>query len=454
MPAGAGTPEARKSFILCSGCSNWEGQDLFDRQAQLLKPKQLRRIRQKRIKKIVRYAYSNVPFYRKRFDEAGVKPESIRVLDDVAKIPFTVKTDLRDNYPLGILAVPMRRLYCLHASSGTTGKPIVVAYTRGDLERWTRLMGRTFDVAGVRKGDIVQNMYGYGLFTGGLGFHYGAKAVGAAVVPTSVGNTKRQLMLLKDLGSTVAACTPSYMVYLCEASRAEGYNPKTDFALRIGLFGAEPWSEEARKRIEDTFGLRAHDCFGMSELYGPGVAIECDQRSGLHVWDDEFLVETINPETGEVLEPGSEGELVFTMLSREAMPLLRYRTRDLSRVFEEECGCGRYHSRIQRIKGRSDDMLIIGGVNVFPSQVEHVLMNVPGLGDQYQIVISREELDRLAVKAEVPKNRLNDPDLLKKVQTDLFATLGIRARVELVEEGALPRLEGKARRVVDLRPKE
>jgi len=414
----------------------------------------LRTMQQEKIRRIVRYAYRNVPLYRKRFDEAGVKPEDIKRLDDIAKIPFTEKNDLRDNYPLGILAVPPRRLYCLHASSGTTGKPIVVAYTHGDLECWSRLMGRTFDVAGVRKGDIVQNMYGYGLFTGGLGFHYGARAVGATVVPTSVGNTKRQLMLLKDLRSTVAACTPSYMVYLCEASRAEGYNAKTDFALRIGLFGAEPWSEEARKRIEDAFGLRAHDCFGMSELYGPGVAVECDQRNGLHVWGDEFLVETINPESGEVVEPGREGELVFTMLSREAMPLLRYRTRDLSRVFEEECACGRYHSRIQRIKGRSDDMLIIGGVNVFPSQVEHVLMNVPGLGDQYQIVVSREELDHLAVKVEVPKSKLGDQETLKKVQTDLMATLGIRAKVELVEEGSLPRSEGKAKRVIDLRPKE
>lgn len=419
-----------------------------------MKPKELKRIQQQKIRKIVHYAYRNVPFYRKRLDEAGVKPGSIRTLDDVGKIPFTVKTDLRDYYPLGILAVPPSRLYCLHASSGTTGKPIVVAYTRGDLERWGRLMGRTFDVAGVRRGDIVQNMYGYGLFTGGLGFHYGARAMGATIVPTSVGNTKRQLMLLKDLRTTVAACTPSYMVYLCEASRVEGYEPKKDFVLRIGLLGAEPWSEEARKRIEDTFGLCAHDCYGMSELYGPGVAIECEQRNGLHVWEDEFYVETIDPKTGEVLEPGSEGELVFTMLSREAMPLLRYRTRDLSKVFEEECACGRYHSRIQRIKGRSDDMLIVGGVNVFPSQVEHVLMNVPGLGDQYQIVVSHEELDRLSVKAEAPKDRLNDPQLLKKIQTDLLATLGIRANVELLEEGTLPRSEGKARRVVDLRPKE
>jgi phenylacetate-CoA ligase len=402
----------------------------------------------------VRYAYSNVPFYKKRFNEVGLRPESIKRLDDVPKLPFTVKTDLRDNYPLGILAVPPSHLYCLHASSGTTGKPIVVAYTRRDLERWGKLMGRTFDVAGVRKGDIVQNMYGYGLFTGGLGFHYGARAVGATVVPTSTGNTKRQLMLLKDLRSTVVACTPSYMVYLCEASRAEGYDPRNDFALRIGLFGAEPWSEEARKRIEDAFGLCAHDCFGMSELYGPGVAIECEERKGLHVWGDEFYVETINPDTGEVLEPGSEGELVFTMLSREAMPLLRYRTRDLSRVFEEECSCGRQHVRIQRIKGRSDDMLIIGGVNVFPSQVEHVLMNVPGLGDQYQIVVTHEELDRLAVKVETSKERIKDPKLLNEVQSQLQSVLGIGAKVQLVEEGSLPRYEGKAQRVMDLRPKQ
>jgi phenylacetate-CoA ligase len=420
----------------------------------MLKPKELESIKQTRIRKIVRYAYRNVPFYRKRFDEAGLRPESIKNTDDVVKIPFTVKTDLRDNYPLGLLAVPPRRLYCLHASSGTTGKPIVVAYTRGDLETWTRLMGRTLDVTGVKKGDVLQNMYGYGLFTGGLGLHYGARAVGATVLPTSAGNTKRQLMLMKDLRTTAVSCTPSYMVYLCEASRAEGYDPKKDFALRIGIFGAEPWSEEARKRIEECFGLRAHDIFGLSELYGPGVGIECERRSGLHVWADEFLVETINPETGEVLEPGSEGELVFTMLSREAMPLLRYRSRDLSKVYEEECACGRYHPRIERIKGRSDDMLIVGGVNVFPSQVEHVLMNVQGLGDQYQIVVSHEELDRLAVKVETEKDKLTDPKLPKQIQEELFGTLGIHANVELVEEGTLPRSEGKARRVVDLRPKE
>jgi phenylacetate-CoA ligase len=383
-----------------------------------------------------------------------VKPESIKNLDDLARIPFTTKADLRDNYPLGILAVPSNRLYSLHASSGTTGKPIVVAYTYGDLQRWTKLMGRSLDVAGVRKGDVLQNMFGYGLFTGGIGFHYGARAIGATVVPASSGNTKRQLMLMKDLRTTAVCCTPSYMVYLCEASRAGGYEPRRDFALRTGIFGAEPWSEEARKRIEDCFGLRAHDIFGMSELYGPGVAIECAERNGLHVWGDEFIVETINPDTGDVLEPGKDGELVFTMLSREAMPLLRYRSRDLSRVYEEECGCGRSHPRIQRIKGRSDDMLIIGGVNVFPSQVEHVLMNIQGLGDQYQIVLSHEELDRMAVKVETRKEKIQDPQLLKQIEAELHATLGIHPKVELLEEGSLPRSEGKAQRVVDLRPKE
>ena len=421
----------------------------------MLKLKQLRSLQQQKLRKIVNYAYHNVPLFKKRFDEAKVKPESIKTLDDVKKIPFTIKNDLRDNYPLGILAVPQSRLYSLHASSGTTGKPIVMAYTRGDLERWGRLTGRALDVAGVRKGDVVQNMYGYGLFTGGLGLHYGARAVGANIIPTSTGNTKRQLMLLKDLRSSVVTCVPSYMVYLCEASRAEGYEPKRDFALRIGVFGAEPWSEEARKRIEDAFGLCAHDIYGMSELYGPGVGIECEEKNGLHVWGDEFLVETINPDTGDVLEPGKEGELVFTMLSREAMPLLRYRTRDLSRVFEEECSCGRCHPRIQRIKGRSDDMLIVGGVNVFPSQVEHVLMNIPSLGDQYQIIVSHKELDRLAVKVETSSDKLNDRTLLKQIQDDLQAVLGINADVELVEFGTLPRSEvGKARRVIDLRPKQ
>jgi len=427
---------------------------VFDRTGQMLRSKQLQSIQEKGIRRIVNYAYRNVPFYKKRLDDAGVKPSSVRNVDDLQKVPFTVKTDLRDNYPLGLLGVPSNRLNALHASSGTTGKPIVVAYTRHDLERWSKLMGRCLDASGVRKGDVVQNMYGYGLFTGGLGIHYGSRAIGATVVPSSVGNTKRQLMLMKDLQTTVVTCTPSYMVYLIEASRAEGYEPKQDFALRVGVFGAEPWSEEARKRIEAAFNLEAYDIFGMSELYGPGVGIECGEHNGLHVWGDEFVVETINPDTGEILEPGKEGELVFTMLSREAMPLLRYRSRDLSQVNEEECACGRSHNRIRRIKGRSDDMLIIGGVNVFPSQVEHVLMNIAGLTDQYQLVLSHEELDRMTVKAETKRERQHDPKLVSDIQRDLLAVLGIRVQVELIEEGALPRSEGKARRVLDLRPKE
>ena len=427
---------------------------MFDRTGQMLKRKQLQSIQQKGIRRIVNYAYRNVPFYKKKLNEAGVKPQSVKNIENLQKVPFTVKTDLRDNYPLGLLGVPQTHLYALHASSGTTGKPIVVAYTRHDLDRWSKLMGRSLDATGVKKGDVVQNMYGYGLFTGGLGIHYGSRAVGATVVPSSVGNTKRQLMLMKDLRTTVVTCTPSYMVYLIEASRAEGYSPRQDFTLRVGVFGAEPWSEEARKRIEEAFGLEAYDIFGMSELYGPGVGVECGEHNGLHVWGDEFVIETINPDTGEVLEPGKDGELVFTMLSREAMPLLRYRSRDLSQVYEEECACGRCHSRIRRIKGRSDDMLIIGGVNVFPSQVEHVLMNIRGLADQYQMVVSHEELDRMTVKAEVKKERLRDPKLASEVETNLLAVLGIRAKVELVEEGTLPRSEGKARRVVDLRPKD
>ena len=428
---------------------------MFDPDAETMPREALSVLQTTRLKQTLQRAYADVPHYRSKWETAKVGPDAFRSLSDIARFPFTTKADLRDTYPFGMFAVPREGLRRLHASSGTTGKPTVVGYTEGDLECWSELMARSLACAGALPGDIVHNAYGYGLFTGGLGLHYGARAVGVNIIPTSTGNTKRQLMLLKDLRSTVVTCVPSYMVYLCEASRAEGYEPKRDFALRIGIFGAEPWSEEARKRIEDTFGLCAHDIYGMSELYGPGVGIECEEKKGLHIWGDEFLVETIDPDTGEVLDPGKEGELVFTMLSREAMPLLRYRTRDLSRVFEEECGCGRSHPRIQRIKGRSDDMLIVGGVNVFPSQVEHVLMNIPLLGDQYQIIVSHKELDRLAVKVEASSDRLNDRNLLKQIQDDLQSVLGISADVEILELGTLPRSEvGKARRVIDLRPKQ
>lgn len=433
-----------------------EGENMFEPEKETMKLGEIKKMQEEKMKKIVRYAYENVPMYKKRFKEAGITPDSIRSLDDVHKIPFTVKNDLRDHYPYGILAVPKENIVRFHASSGTTGKPTVVGYTKKDIETWCRLMARTYASAGVGKGDIVQNMYGYGLFTGGLGFHYGAETVGATVLPVAAGNTKRQLMLMKDLATTVMACTPSYAVYLTEVVPKEGYEPKKDFKLKAGLFGAEAWSEEARQKIQDFFGLKAYDCYGMSELYGPGVAVECKMQNGLHIWSDEFLIETINPDTGEVLPEGERGEMVFTMLSREAMPLLRYRTRDLAVINWEECECGRYHPRIMRVKGRSDDMLIIGGVNVFPSQIEEVLMNIPELGDQYQIVVERQPLDKLTVQVEIEEKLYHSKnydihELQKKVGQNLHAVLGINAKVELKAPGTLPRSEGKAKRVIDLR---
>lgn len=424
-----------------------------------MKAEQIRQIQARKLKKIINYAYRNVPVIKRKFKDAGISPETIKTVDDVAKVPFTTKEDFARNYPFGLMAVKPEKVVRIHASSGTTGKPKVVYYTKKDIETWTRLMARLYDCAGVTNKDIVQNMYGYGLFTGGLGFHYGAERIGAMVVPAATGNTKRQIMLMKDFGTTVIACTPSYALYLCEAVKAEGLDPKKDLRLRIGLFGAEPWSEEARKKIQETFGLLAIDCYGMSELYGPGVACECPEQNGLHVWGDEFYIETINPETGEVLEEGKEGELVITMLNREAMPILRYRTRDLGRVIWEECECGRAHPRIMRIKGRSDDMLIIGGVNVFPSQIEHVLLQIPELAEFYQIVVTHDKLDRLNVQVELKPEVAQDKNynlekLKSNIESDLLSVLSIHANVELMQPGTLPRTEGKAKRVLDLRKKE
>ncbi len=432
---------------------------MFEPEIERMKTDQIKKLQEERFIRQVRHAYENVPMYKKRFRDKGITPDDIRTLDDAYKIPLTVKDDLRDHYPYGILAVPLRDVVEMHASSGTTGIPTVVTYTERDMRTWRRLMARTYAAAGVTSEDIVQNAYGYGLFTGGLGFHYGIQELGAMGVPTATGNTKRQLRMMKDMKTTVLAATPSYALFLGEAAKAEGYDPLNDFNLRIGMFGAEPWSEEARKKIQDTFGLRAHDVYGMSELYGPGVAVECEHQNGLHIWADEFLVEVIDPDTGEVLEEGKKGELVFTMLTREAMPLLRYRTKDLAVIEWEECECGRYHPRIMRIKGRADDMLIVGGVNVFPSQIEHVLMNIEELaGEFFQIVLEGDILDRLYVKAEVePKffksDKYDAAKLKKKVEDELQAVLTLRARVELLAPGSLPRTEGKAKHVVDLRHK-
>ncbi len=431
---------------------------MFEHRMETMPLKELKELQLERLKATVRYCYENVPFYRKKFKEAQLRPEDIKSLDDLAKIPFTVKDDLRDHYPYGILAKPLKEVVRFHSSSGTTGTPTVVGYTKKDISTWAKIMARGLATAGVTSDDIVQVAYGYGLFTGGLGFHYGCEELGAATIPAGGGitPTKRQIQILKDMHSTVLCCTPSYALYLAEEARKEGIEPERDFSLRTGIFGAEPWSEATRKKIEKALDLRAHDVYGLSEIWGPGVGMECEAREGLHVWSDHFIMEVIDPESGEVLGPGEKGELVFTTLTREAMPLLRYRSRDISVVDEEPCSCGRTHPRMLRVLGRSDDMLIIRGVNVFPSQVEHVLMRIPGIGDSYQIIVDRDILDVLRVRVEVTPEMFSDKlaeleALRRRVEEELAAVLSVSARVELVEPGTIPRTPGKAQRVVDLR---
>lgn len=423
-----------------------------------LKLGEIKELQGKLLKRLVSSVYENVPFYRKRFKEAGLDPGDIRGIEDLQrKFFFTVKDDLRANYPLGMLAVPKRDVVRLHASSGTTGLPTIMAYTQGDIERWSELNARCLAVAGASDEDVVQVAYGYGLFTGGLGLHYGAERMGAKVIPASVGGTKRQIKLMRDLGATVLCCTPSYALYIAEVAEEEGVDPREGLSLRLGIFGAEPWSEGIRKKVEEALDLRAHDIYGMSELYGPGVAIECEERNGLHVWCDHFIVEVVDPKTGEPLEPGEEGELVFTTLTKEAMPLIRYRSRDISVLSEEPCACGIEHPRVLRIRGRTDDMIKVRGVAVFPSQVEEVLSKISGLAGHYQLVVDKDgPLDKLKVRVEVAPEHFSDrlSDLMKlqsRVEEELHETLAIRAEVELVEPKGIPRSEGKAQRVVDLR---
>jgi len=427
----------------------------WNEEMETLPRERMRELQFDRLSKQVRYAYDNVPMYRRRFDGVGVSPDITR-LEDIQNLPYTVKDDLRDHYPYGILARPMSDVVRIHASSGTTGKATVVTYTQHDLDTWTNMMARNFTAAGVGREDVVHNAYGYGLFTGGLGFHYGAERVGAKVLPVSAGNTKRQLKMMKDMGSTVLCCTPSYAVYLTEVAPKEGYDPKEDLNIRVGMFGAEAWSEEARHTIEDNFGMKAYDTYGLSEIYGPGVGGECEHQKGLHIWEDEVMIEIIDPDTGQWLEPGKLGEIVLTMLGRETMPLLRYRTKDLGWVSVDECECGRTTTRLMEIRGRSDDMLIIGGVNIFPSQIESVLYDIPELGDQYQILVDRSKaLTRLGVQVEVTPEFASDgnadwDNLNGRVQESLRATLAIGAKVELMDPETLPRYEGKAVRVIDV----
>jgi phenylacetate-CoA ligase len=418
---------------------------------------ELRKYQLKKLKEQAKHCYQNSTFYRQKFKNAGLKPEDIKTLEDIQKIPFTVKNDLRDNYPFGMVTVNPTDVVEIHASSGTTGNPIIGAYTQNDVDAWQELMARSIYTTGGRKEDVIHIAYGYGLFTGGIGFHYGAQKIGATIVPISGGMTQRQIKLMKDLGATVLCCTPSFAVYLAETMIKEGINPKNDLKLRIGLFGAEPWSDKIRERIEEELGIEAFDVYGLTELCGPGVSIECNQHKGLHIWEDHFLIETINSETGEVLAPGEEGELVFTTLNKTAIPMLRFRTRDISVINTEKCGCGRTHARMMRVRGRSDDMLIIRGVNVFPSQIEIAVMSFPELAAQYQIVVDRPgALDTFAVKVELTektcKNRKLDQNALKRnIQGRIHSITGLSAEIEMVKCGELPRSEGKAKRVLDLR---
>lgn len=417
---------------------------------------QLRELQLRRLKVVVERAYANVAPFRERMAERGVTPASIDSLEDIARLPFSIKTDLRDNYPFGLFASPMSEIVRLHASSGTTGKPIVVAYTQEDLQVWASVMLRTFAAAGIHRGDIVQNAYGYGLFTGGLGAHYGLEAIGATVVPTSGGNTDRQIMLMRDFGVTAICCTPSYFLHLIERAGELGVNLR-ELPLRAGIFGAEPWSQAMRERIEKDSGIKAFDIYGLSEIIGPGVGSECSAQAGLHIFEDHFYPEIIDPETCKVLPDGEEGELVLTTLSKRAMPMIRYRTRDITHIITEPCTCGRTVRRIARVGRRSDDMFIIRGVNVFPSQIETALLSVEGVLPHYRIVLSREHgLDQMGVEVEVGAEVFSDQvsvmeNLHKRLSHSIERITGIRAGVRLVEPHSILRSEGKAKRVWDER---
>jgi len=416
----------------------------------------LRELQLARLRRVVARCYDRVALVRARMDERGVTPDDLGSLADLGRLPFTTKLDLRDTYPFGLFASPMPEIVRLHASSGTTGKPIVVAYTREDVEVWSEVMARTFAACGLHRGDVVQNAYGYGLFTGGLGAHYGAEALGATVIPISGGNTERQIMVLKDFGVTAICSTPSYFLHVVERAGELGVDLR-DLPLRAGIFGAEPWTESMRKRIEGATRLRAYDIYGLSEIIGPGVASECAAQDGLHVFEDRFYPEIIDPDTGEVLPEGTEGELVLTTLSKQAMPMIRYRTRDITTLTSERCFCGRTLRRMRRVGRRSDDMLIIRGVNLYPSQIEAALLEVEGTLPHYQLVLDREGgLDRLTVEVEVTAEVFSDEvraleGLRSRLAKAIEHTVGLHVSVRLVAPHTIDRSQGKARRVIDRR---
>ncbi|MDW7674074.1 MAG: phenylacetate--CoA ligase [Bacillota bacterium] len=431
---------------------------IWDKTNEIISRQELEVKQLQALQDTVARVYANVPFYQQAFDKVGVTPADIKSLEDIAKLPFTTKDDLRANYPYGLFAVPMREIVRVHASSGTTGKPVVVGYTKRDLDIWSDLIARIVTQAGVTADDVVQVAFGYGLFTGGFGLHYGLEKAGATVVPASSGNTEKQIMLMEDFGTTVLVSTPSYALYLAEIATSMGIDPKS-LKLRLGLFGAEPWTEGMRRELEQRWGIKATDNYGLSEIIGPGVAGECGCGGGLHINEDHFIPEIINPETGESLGFDQEGELVFTTITKEGFPVIRFRTKDLSIITTKPCECGRTLARMRRVNARSDDMLIIRGVNVFPSQIESVLMSINGVEPHYQIIVSKKGfLDELEVKVEVDDSKFSDSfkeleRLERHIAQKMQSVLTITPRIKLVEPGTIERSTGKAKRVFDYRTK-
>lgn len=430
---------------------------IWNEEYETLPREALEALQAKRLKSLVERVSATVPFYKELFEKHNVSSDDINSIEDIQKLPFTVKQDMRDNYPYGLFAVPKEQVVRIHASSGTTGQPTVVGYTRRDIQTWSELMARTFNAAGVEKGDILQNAFGYGLFTGGLGAHYGAELLGASVIPISGGNSKKQMMIMNDFGTTAFCCTPSYALNLYEHACEMGIDVKK-LPLKVGVFGAEPWTNEMREEIEEKWGIDAIDIYGLSEVIGPGVAFECvEAKNGMHINEDHFIVETINPDTGKQVPFGEKGELVFTTITKEGIPLIRYRTRDITRIIKEPCVCGRTFVRMEKVMGRSDDMLIIRGVNVFPSQIEAILIDTKGVMPHYQLIVDRvDNMDILEVLVEINEDFFSDEikqlqALEKSIVKDIKDVIGVSVKVKLVEPKSIARSEGKAQRVIDKR---
>ena len=428
--------------------------EYFNPEIETMSREEIKKLQLERLQKTIRHCM-NSPFYKKRFEEAGLKPEDIKTLEDVRKIPFTTKQDLRDTYPFGLASVPLSKCVRLHSSSGTTGNPTVILHTQKDLDEWANAVARCLWMVGLRPDDVFQNSSGYGMFTGGLGFQYGAERLGMLTVPAAAGNSLRQIKFIKDFGTTAIHAIPSYLTRLHEVMEKEGVDPRKDTKLKVFAIGAEPHTEEQRKRIEDMFGVKAYNSFGMSEMCGPGVAFECKEQNGLHFWEDYYIVEIVDPETLEPAPDGQIGELVLTTLNRDAMPLLRYRTRDLTRVLPGDCPCGRKHIRLDRMKGRSDDMMVLRGVNIFPIQIEKILLNYPELSSNYLITLTTDnDNDNMTVDVELAKEGMTDSqlkDLEKAVCRALKDEILLTPRIHLLVAGTLPQTDGKAVRVKDLR---